>query len=442
MASAKRRPAAAAAPPAGPDPGEPDLIVVGAGAAGLMAAASAGELGLRCVVLERRHRPGLKLLLCGNNRCNVTREASAEGLLSAYGEPVAPFLAEAVTAFPPSALRAWFQKNGLRTTVHSDGRVFPASEKADDVVHCFRDALRGNEVPLVLNCPVLGVEREPQGYRVRSTHFSLVAPRVLLATGGVSYPKTGSVGDGQRFARSLGHRVTPYRPGLAGVELESRWLGHRQELSLPDAEVAIWSQGREVARTRGEILLDRTCARGPAMVNASRVIARCQLRDVEFVIDLFPKEGVSQLAGRLLKGARGKRDVTSVLRGVLPMEVARELVRDLPVAAGEEEVAQGLKNWRLRVRGVRPLKEAMVTVGGVQLADIDPATMESRRSPGLYFAGEVMDVDGPTGGYNLHAAFATARLVVSLIARGLGREARPSRAAARAQPPRRGRGRR
>jgi len=408
-------------------------VVVGGGAAGLMAGACAAELGLRCVVLERRHRPGLKLLLCGNNRCNVTHAASVDELLAAYGEPVAGFLRPAITAFPPTALRRWFADHGLQTTAHEDGRVFPVSEEADDVVHCFRDVFRDREIPMVLNCPVLSVEPDGAGYRVRTTHFSLAAPRVLVVTGGVSYPKTGSVGDGQRFARDLGHRVAPYRPGLAGIELEVCSVAQRQPVSLPATSVALCCAGIERARTSGEILLDRTCARGPAMVNASRIMARENLREVELRIDLFPAESAEALARRLAGGRRGRQG------DVLPREVMEFLVRQLPAGAGHEALARLLKDWRMPVRGVRPLKEAMVTVGGVQLEEIDPATMQSRRCPGLYFAGEVMDVDGPTGGYNLHAAFATARLAIASIADGIG--ARPLPAAAEPTGSRERRGR-
>jgi predicted Rossmann fold flavoprotein len=390
-------------------------VVIGGGAAGLMAGACAAEMGLHCVVIERRHRPGLKLLLCGNNRCNVTHRASVEEMLDAYGEPVASFLRPAMAAFPPDELRRWFADRGLRTTVHEDGRVFPASEQADDVVHCFRDVFRDREIPLVHNCPVLGIERSGDSYRVRTMHFSLVAPRVLVATGGVSYPKTGSVGDGQRFARELGHRVLPFRPGLAGIELDACRLVQGQPVSLPDTEVGLFCGGTEVARTKGEILLDRVCARGPAMVNASRIMARENLRDVEFRVDLFPGLETAALARRVVEsahGRRGRKDSSPLSPG----EVFAFLASLLPPANSPEAKAKLLKDWRIPVRGVRPLKEAMVTVGGVDLADIDPTTMQSRRSPGLFFAGEVMDVDGPTGGYNLHAAFATARLAVSTIA--------------------------
>ncbi|MBN2451558.1 MAG: aminoacetone oxidase family FAD-binding enzyme [Lentisphaeria bacterium] len=406
-----------------------DLVIIGGGAAGLMAGVTAAEAGLRGVILERRHRVGLKMLLCGNNRCNVTHRDGVAAMLTAYGEPVATFLRPALTRFPPAALEAWFRSVGLATMAQEDGRVFPRSGKADDVVHVFTDRLRDLGMPLVLNCPVTAVERQPDGgFLVTCPKLVLRGPRVLIATGGVSYPKTGSVGDGQVFAKALGHRIEPYRPGLAGIELGIPWLEGPVDVRFPDTRVRVLASGEIRGETRGEILCGAACARGPAMLDASRLIARGVLRDVVFLIDLFPASTVEVLSQRLraeLRRCHG--DWPRALTGAgLPGSVAREFFIEVlqPAAGGDGSVrvaADVLKGWRIRPRRVRPLKEAMVTVGGVSLEDVDPVSMQSRRCPGLCFAGEVLDVDGPTGGYNLHAAFATARLaVVSLAPASVG----------------------
>lgn len=403
-----------------------DLIIVGGGAAGLAAGITAGETGLRVCILERRHRAGLKILLCGNNRCNVTHDADLGGMLEAYGEPVAEFLQPSLDAFPPARLRSWFAAGGLRTAVHRDGRVFPQSEKADDVVHFFTDRLRELAVPLVLNCPVEAIRAITDGFEAETANLTLRSRFLLLATGGVSYPKTGSVGDGQRFAKALGHRVAPYRAGLAGVEFRQEWTQRVGETSLPATEVRILSAGRHVATTYGEILLTRSGARGPAMVNASRIIARETLRDVSFDVDLHPGLDEKALVARMPN--RGGSPAAAIVKmGLLPDGVARDFLKNALRGEGSDAagIARALKHWRLELKSIRPLKEAMVTVGGVVLEDIDPASMESRKRPGLYFAGEVMDVDGPTGGYNLHAAFSTARLAVASIARRLGKELPP-----------------
>lgn len=411
-----------------------DLVIIGGGAAGLMAGITAGELGLRALIIERKHRPGRKLLMCGNNRCNLTCRRSVPDLLAAYGEPVASFLAPALTAFPPDALRQWFVSRGLKTTVHADGRVFPASERADDVLHCLSDSLRDLAIPLLTNCPVTGVVRVAGGFRVTAPAVELMAPRVLIATGGVSYPKTGSVGDGQKWAKALGHRIVPYRPGLAGVEFVDTWLAQDPDVSMPDVALRIVSEGEIRATTSGELLLSRRCARGPCMVNATRAVARLGLRRFEFEIDLCPHVSPGDLRAQLVSwvsehGSATLRELVCV--GHLPPRIAADWVEHyVGLPAGREvgpgdcglvdKVGEALKCWRPAVGRIRPLKEAMVTVGGVALGEVNPNTLESCLCTGLLFAGEVLDVDGPTGGYNLQAAFATGRLAVMSVARSLG----------------------
>ena len=408
-----------------------DFVIIGGGAAGLMAGAQAGELGIRAVVVERKHKPGRKMLLCGNNRCNITHDSDTAGMLAAYGPPVADFLAPALHAFPPTALRKWMSRNGLRTVVHPDGRVYPRSEKADDVLHFFADRLRDEGVPMVVNCAVSGIRCESGGFRVLTRRLDLRCSHVLIATGGVSYPKTGSVGDGQRFAKALGHRIMPYRAGLAGFEFEEKWVHRFRDVSFEDTLVRILVDGEAKGETSGEILCSRRAVRGPAMVNASRVIARRELRNYTFEIDLRPRTGAEELARQILERTPAEGALLSKVLGdwLVPREAARQVVTRLLELPGDQrirrndkervgQIAQRLKQWRLHPRRTRPLKEAMVTVGGVALEEIEPGTMASRCCPGLYFAGEVMDIDGPTGGYNLHAAFATARLAVQAIGNG------------------------
>ena len=408
-----------------------DLIIIGAGAAGLMAACRAGELGVHAVIVERKHQPGRKLLMCGNNRCNLTSAVSPEELLAAYGEPVASFLRPAITALPPAQLRDWFHRRRVPTKVHKDGRVFPSSESAADVLHCFMDQLREADFPILYQAPVEAVEAvRGGGFVVRTRNLTLTAPNILIATGGVSYPKTGSVGDGQKFATALGHAVMPFRPGLAGFDFWEPWLNPRQgEIAFPGTRLQIIVKGEPVAETVGEILCGTAGARGPALVNASRIISRRNLAKYEFLVDLAPALEAAALAERLtrLVAAAPGKPLAEILTGTfLPQEAAEPFLKTvasvdprrrgaLP-ATEMAKLVKSLKEWRLEPRQMRSLKEAMVTVGGVTLKEIDPETMQSRLRPGLYFAGEVMDVDGPSGGYNLHAAFASAALAVRSIA--------------------------
>ena len=404
-----------------------DLLIVGAGAAGLMASVAAVEAGLSAITLERRHRAGLKLLMCGNNRCNITHHASAAEMLEAYGEPVASFLRRAVETFPPEALRAWFARNGLRTIVQRD-RVYPATENADDVLHCFLDRMRELAAPLALNCAVAHLEHQDSGFVVVTEGgLAFQAANVLVATGGVSYPKTGSVGDGQRMASELNLKVTPLRPGLAGIDSDAPWLRElREPADIPEVAIAILEGEQEVGRTTGNILCSGNgILRGSAIFDATRLAAHHSLRNMRLLVDFAPDWSAQDLQRRcdVVHGARETAELLDKLG--LPPSVSDALVSTLRLPLS----ARMLKSFPLPVVAIRPLKEAIVTVGGVDLSEIDPDTMQSRRIPGLYFAGEVMDVDGPTGGYNLHAAFATAKLAVAAVARSIspqaGRERMP-----------------
>jgi hypothetical protein len=339
------------------------LAIIGGGAAGLFAAATAVSRGTGCVVVERKARIGSKMLMTANGRCNFTKDVSAERMLADIGEPVASFVAPALRACPPSMIAAGFKARGLNLRRMQDGRLFPASGKAADVVHVFGDLLRDESVPLLTNCPVTGMQPVKNGFIVAARNFTFWARNVLVATGGASFPKTGSVGDGQEFARRLGLAVEPLRAGLAGCETADRAVlamaGARFEHG---ASASLVVDGREVFCSCGEVEIEPWGVSGAAVYNCTRYAARRRIES--FDLKLEAPEG----------------------------------------------------RWIVRRPRVRPLKEAIVTMGGVSLDEVDPATMESRRIPGLYFAGEVLDIDGPTGGYNLTLAFATARLAVESIA--------------------------
>lgn len=411
-----------------PVPGAcPDLIIVGAGAAGLMAGVTAGEMGLRAVIVERKHLPGRKLLMSGNGRCNLTSALPPDVLLERYGEPVAGFLCPAIEAFSPRDLCNWLREGGLIPKIHKDRRVFPRSERAPDVLRFFTDRLRRLQVPLLLNCPVTGIRRDRDGLVVQTGALALRGSRVLVATGGVSYPKTGSVGDGQKYAKALGHRVHPYRAGLAGLELEERWLCRHADAAFPGAGLRLLADSRVQAETGGELLVTRWGAVGPCILDASRQAARQGLTGYHVEIDLAPFQSRADLAEELQTRWRQRGSLGGALAGwLVPPPVIPDFCRHVLKLAPDtafagsanpcESVCAGLKAWPLHPVGVRPLKEAIVTVGGVDLEQVDPDTLASRLVPGLHFAGEVLDVDGPTGGFNLQAAFSTARLAVRRIA--------------------------
>ncbi|QBG47728.1 aminoacetone oxidase family FAD-binding enzyme [Verrucomicrobia bacterium S94] len=353
-----------------------DLIIIGGGAAGLMAGSAAGELGLRALVLERKGKPGRKLLMCGNSRCNLTTNISADRMLQMFGDPVGPFLRPAIEAFTPSMLQRWFSANGLKTAVKSGNKVYPRSERAMDVLNFFTDQLRERNISLSCSSTVRNLEKTDAGFRVITDNFVVESKYVLIATGGISYPKTGSVGDGQQWAGRLGHKIVPYRPGLVGFEVAPPEIKGRVGQMVENVTVDVLSSGLLHGTTRGVFEIEKWGVGGTALTDASRIIARKNLKDC-------------------------------ILKVNLPDGTIEEI----------------------RPLRTRPIKEAMITVGGVDLRDLNSRTLESRICSGLYFAGEVMDVDGPTGGYNLQAAFSTARLAVSHIGKRCGKkEFRPMEA--------------
>ena len=360
------------------------LAIIGGGAAGMFAAAVAAERRVPCVLLERKARLGSKVLMTANGRCNFTKDISDRQFLDDIAGTesqthVARFVAEAIRECPPRKIISGFKALGLPLRRMADGRMFPADGKAATIVHAFGDLLRDAEVPIVTNCPVRKLTSargiDPSGrarFIVHTANFDLTAENVLLATGGVSYPKTGSVGDGQNFARALGHTIVPYRPGLIGLETNdprvTRLAGQRFE---DDGRVKVLgADGRTLYDYRGEVDCERFGLSGAAVYNAQRFIEHW---------------------ARSARGGSGKPQDLSV------------------------EVWFGRNRLQFRGLKPRPVKEAIVTLGGVDLNEIDPHAMQSKLCPGLFFAGEVMDIDGPTGGYNLTLAFATARKAVAAI---------------------------
>jgi len=343
------------------------LAIVGGGAAGMFAAAVAAERGIDCLLIERKARIGSKVLMTANGRCNFTKDISPDEFLRDVGaggnESAARFVGEAIRECPPRAIIRGFKSLNVPLRRMADGRMFPADGKAATIVHAFGDLLRDSEVPIVTNCPVKGIRRfaadSAARFTLRCAGFDLLAENVLLATGGVSYPKTGSVGDGQSFAAEFGHRLVPYRPGLIGLETADRRVTSLAGRRFEDGRAKVLSpDGHTLFDYRGEVDCEAFGLSGAAVYNCQRFIEHNRLSD--FIVEAW----------------------------------------------------FGHERLQLRSLKPRPVREAIVTIGGVSLDDVDPHTCQSRKVPGLYFAGEVLDIDGPTGGYNLTLAFATARKAV------------------------------
>jgi predicted Rossmann fold flavoprotein len=420
------------------------VIVIGAGAAGLMAAGQAAQLGAETVVLEKMGQPGRKLCITGNGRCNVTNWDPLPEFIAAFGRN-GRFLRPAFSRFFAPELVAFLGGLGVETVTEGRGRVFPASGRAQDVVDALtgwtKSATEGAGVKFVTRSParrlvvekgrMTGVAIEGGARRGEEVYR---CDAVILATGGASYPATGSTGDGYRLAAAVGHTVVPIRPALVPLETAGDVARRLQGVSLADLSVRVLVDGNAMTgakrhgeargKNRGELLFTHFGVSGPVILRLSRQVVDA-LRggaSVTLSLDLAPGISEHDLDARLLAefSAHGRRKVRTVLGALLPgkmVDVCCDLNRVSPdkpahqVTADERKRLRAwLKDFRLEVTGHRPLSEAIITAGGVDLREVDPRTMASRLVRGLYFAGEVLDIDGASGGYNLQAAFSTGWL--------------------------------
>jgi len=394
-----------------------------------MAAGQAAQVGAETLLLEKMDRPGRKLRIAGKGRCNLTNVAPVSEFIAHFG-PNGRFLRQAFHQFFNADLVAFFEGLGVRTVTERGGRVFPVSGEAQDVVDALARWVRERGVTSRTRSPVerLLVEGgRVVGVQVSRNQVSGEKPgfysadAVIVATGGASYPATGSTGDGYRLAQAVGHTIVPIRPALVPLETAGDVAPGLQGLSLRNVTVRVWVNGIKQAEAFGEMLFTHFGLSGPIILSLSRqVVDALRLSQrVILSIDLKPALDEGKLDARLLRDldAHGKQQFRTMLKGLLPSKlipVCIDLVNIPPhkeahqiTSEERQRLRAWLKDFRLEVTGHRPFAEAVITAGGVDVREVDPRTMASRLVEGLYFAGEVLDVDADTGGYNLQAAFST-----------------------------------
>lgn len=401
---------------------KPDVLVIGGGPAGMMAAGQAAERGRQVLLLEKMESPGRKLLLTGKNRCNLTNTDRVQEFLDHFN-PSGKFLTQLFYRFFNQDLREFFHRRGVPTAVQRGGRVFPASEEARDVLDALLDWLHGQHVEIRTSTPAQ--ELMLTGGRitgVKTPQGAIQARAVILAAGGKAYPGTGSTGDGYDLARQAGHRIIPVRPALVPLVTRGETAQRLQGLSLENIRVSLWVDGTKETDLFGEMLFTHFGVSGPVILTLSRTVVDHlrEGRQVELAVDLKPALDHPTLDRRLLRDiqAMGRKQYSTLLEGLLPKSLLPVCVDQTGVAWDKTcsqitaEERKRLRMWlkedfRLEVADHRGFEQAIITAGGVDVAEVDPHTMASRLGEGLYLAGEILDVDGDTGGYNLQAAFST-----------------------------------
>jgi len=400
-----------------------DVIIIGAGPAGLLCAAHCGREGLRTLVLEKNAKAGRKLLLTGAGRCNLTHDGPVDDLLDRYGDK-ARFVKPALLAFTNDDLVAFIEGRGLWTVVEAGGKVFPAKGDAHDVLRALLDWCRAKGVTVRYGEPVNDVS---PGLEVRTAKGRYRARAVVIATGGRSYPGTGSTGDGYALARTLGHTIVAPAPALTPVIVKGYLFGNCAGISLCDVRATILHDGKKVHGSRGDLLLTHKGLSGPGILDLSRHVRPGDVIRVALVdrdAQAFERELVVELAAqgkRSLRNVLARYDVPErLLTQVLDiLGIPRELKASQLDKRTRRRLVEHLTGLPFEVERLGGYDEAMVTRGGVSAREIAPNTMGSRKVPGLYFAGEVVDVDGDTGGYNLQFAFSSGVLAAQSIARAL-----------------------
>jgi predicted Rossmann fold flavoprotein len=400
------------------------VIVIGGGPAGLMAAGQAAEMGAETIILEKKDRPGRKLRITGKGRCNLTNVAPLDDFITHFGKN-GRFLRQTFNRFFSADLVSFLGELGVGIVTERGGRVFPVDNDARQIADALEEWVKNQGVTIKRKTPVDDLIIESGGIiGVRAVGKKVPADAAIIATGGASYPATGSTGDGYRLAESAGHTVIPVRPALVPLETAGDIAPRLQGLSLKNVKARVFIDGRKRHEAFGEMLFTHFGLSGPIILSLSGTIvdALIQKKKVAISIDLKPALNESKLDARLLRDlqAHGKQQYQTLLKGLLPKKLIPVCcdLTDIPPERTAHQVSTAerrrlrswLKDFRLDVVDHRSFEEAIITAGGVNTREVDPRTMASRLVPGLYFAGEVMDFDGDTGGYNLQAAFSTGWL--------------------------------
>ena len=394
-----------------------DGIVIGGGAAGIFAAIMAARQGQKVLLLERNDRLGKKLLITGKGRCNVTNNCTAQEVLQNTPRN-GRFLFSAMTAFPPEKAMAFFSELGCELKTERGNRVFPVSDKSQTVLDALQAELRRLHVTIRTGRVLEVITAEGKATGVRTADASYQSNWVILATGGASYPATGSTGDGYSISEALGHTVTPREGSLVPLETAGEDCQDMQGLSLRNVGVKLVNaKGKVLYKDFGELLFTHFGVSGPTVLSAS-----CHLKGegCRLLIDLKPALEENKLDDRILRDMEmyQNRAMENALTDLLPRSMIPVVLRRLEIdpqlqansltKGKRRELVQLLKQFPVEILGKRPVSEAIITSGGIKVNQIDPKTMESKLVPGLYFAGEVIDCDAYTGGFNLQIAWATA----------------------------------
>lgn len=396
-----------------------DVAIIGAGAAGLMAAYAAAKNGNCVTVFEKNEKCGKKIYITGKGRCNLTHACDERTFLENVVSN-SKFMTGAIYSFSPNDTINFFEENGLKLKTERGARVFPQSDKASDVTKCLENCCLKCGVTFKFNEKVLklGILHSTISH-ITTEKSTYNFDKVIVCTGGLSYPSTGSTGDGYKFAKDCGHNVIPTVQGLCGLETKGLDIAALQGLSLKNVGLTIYYKNKRIGEFFGEMLFTHFGISGPMILSDSSLINRLDLSEVRLSVDLKPALDSEKLDRRILRDFEESKnqDIQNCLKKLLPAAIIGEILNKCGInqykkvnsitKSERAAILTTIKNFDILVSGLRPYTESVITCGGVDVKQINPKTMESKLIKGLYFCGEVLDIDALTGGFNLQIAFST-----------------------------------
>lgn len=401
-----------------------ELLVIGGGPAGMTAAGVAGENGVKTVLIERNEKVGRKLMITGKGRCNLSNNLKDVSALISNVPNNGKFLYAAFSKFMPDDVVKFFESRGVKLKVERGNRIFPLSDKSSDIVDCLRDYAKKNSTIIQGRAVELKTEEGKVKSVILENGEEIFARKVIIATGGKSYPLTGSTGDGYDLAKQVGHTIIEPVPSLVPLEIHEGFCSELMGLSLRNVSVKVLDtqKNKEIFEDFGEMLFTHFGVSGPLILSASAHMRDLDKGKYKVIIDLKPALTTEQLDARILRdfSENANKNFINSLDALLPKKLVPVIVKlsGIPMSLKVNQVTKEqrtalvnlLKNLTLTVTRFRPIEEAIITSGGVNTKEINPSTMESKLCEGLYFAGEVIDVDAYTGGFNLQIAFSTGHL--------------------------------
>ena len=402
-----------------------DVIVVGAGAAGLLAGISAGKSGAKTLVLEKNRKPGVKILMSGGTRCNITHNTDNRGIVKAFGNN-GKFLHSPLAAFSVDETIRFFNQAGVATKIEPTGKIFPVSNKALDVLDALLNQLKNENATLLLETPVLDLDPNEDGFLLNTRLQTFYAKKIILTTGGLSFPGCGTTGDGYKFAMKFGHTIKETQPALAPLKTDARWVHELSGVTIPDVGVTACLNEKPMMQDRGSFLFTHFGLSGPVILNVSKALnSLSNFKDSSLKLDFLPSVKETDLEAKLQSFAStdGKKLLSVALGELLPRRLLEGLFNQIGfsperkctgISKDERKaIVVSIKSKSVNITGTLGYAKAEVTTGGVSLDEVNSKTMESKLKKGLYLAGEILDLDGPIGGFNFQAAWSTGFLAGS-----------------------------